>query len=141
VFPGQQITDADFTVGGAAPLTPSLASDQRAISIPLDGARAVGGQLVAGDHVDVYLGANAQVGAGPTRPVIKLLFQNMYVLAVGSDITFRATPVQAAELAWASLNGTLLLSLRPATGAGAIKPVVVDAETLLLGKPPVAVSR
>jgi Flp pilus assembly protein CpaB len=53
VFPGQQLTAADFVVGGAAPLTPSLAGSQRAISIPLDAARSLAGQLVAGEHVDI----------------------------------------------------------------------------------------
>jgi Flp pilus assembly protein CpaB len=142
IFPGQQLTANEFTIGGAAPLTPGLSGNQRAISIPLDAARSVAGQLVVGDHVDVYVGANAQVGLGPTRPIVKLVMQDMYVLAVsGSTITFRATPREAAQLAYAALNATLWLSLRPATGGTAVQPPVVDANALLLSKPPLQVSK
>src|SRR6185503_1381033 len=44
VYPGQQITSADFVVGGGA-LTQSLARDQRAVVVPLDSPAEVGGQI------------------------------------------------------------------------------------------------
>jgi Flp pilus assembly protein CpaB len=138
VFPGQQLTAAEFVTGQIAPLLGSIAHAQRAIAIPIDSARSLGGQLVGGDHVDVYVGLNAQVGLGIARPIIKLVMQDVYVLSVGSSITFRVTPVQAAQLAYASLNGTIWLSLRPTTGAPAVRPPVIDADALL-GKGPVYV--
>jgi Flp pilus assembly protein CpaB len=138
VFPGQQITATDFTVGGVAPLLGSLAANQRAISIPVDSAHSLSGQLVAGDHVDVYVGMNAQVAGGPPRPIIKLVMQNLYVLSAGSNVTFRVTPAQAGALAFAVENGTIWLALRPTTGAGRVSPPVIDASTLL-GKGAVAI--
>src|SRR5439155_25296979 len=131
VYPGQQITDADFTVGGVAPLLASIAHSQRAISIPVGGANSLAGQLVGGDHVDVYVGINAATGGG-AKPIIKLVLQDMYVLSVlGGNITFRATPVQAAQLAYAVENGTIWLVLRPTTGAPPVRPPAVDANALL----------
>src|ERR1700756_3937940 len=42
IYPGQQITSADFGAGTAS-LTNSLASDQRAVTIPLGSPQSVGG--------------------------------------------------------------------------------------------------
>jgi Flp pilus assembly protein CpaB len=132
VYPGQQITASDFTVGGVAPLLGDIARGQRAISIPLGGPNSLSGQLIGGDHVDVYVGVNAQVSGGPAKAIIKLVLQDMYVLAVnGGSVTFRTTPVQAAQLAYASENGTIWLVLRPTTGAPPVRPPVVDANALL----------
>jgi Flp pilus assembly protein CpaB len=133
VFPNQQITASDFTVGGVAPLLGDLAAEQRAISIPVDGAHSLSGQLVAGDHVDVYVGMNAQVAGGPPRAIIKLVMQDLYVLNATGNITFRVTPTQAAALAFAVENGTIWLALRPTTGAARVRPPVIDA-SVLLGK-------
>jgi Flp pilus assembly protein CpaB len=138
VFPGQQITATDFTVGGVAPLLGSLAANQRAISIPIDGAHSLSGQLVAGDHVDVYVGMNAQIAGGPPRAIIKLVMQNLYVLSASGNVTFRVTPAQAGALAFAVENGTIWLALRPTTGAARVAPPVIDASALL-GKGSVAI--
>lgn len=141
IYPGQQIRASDFTIGETAPLLSSLAGPARAVSVPLDAARTVGGQLVPGDHVDVYVGMNAQIGLGPTRPIVKLVMQDVYVLNVGPNITLRATPKGAALLAFASMNATIWLSLRPTTGAPPVAPPAVDAKALLLGVPPLRVSK
>jgi Flp pilus assembly protein CpaB len=130
VYPGQQITDADFTTGAVAPLLAGIAHSQRAISIPLDAAHSLAGQLVAGDHVDIYVGINAATGGG-ARPIIKLVLQDLYVLTAGTSVTFRVTPVQAAQLAYAVENGTIWLALRPTTGAPAVRPPTIDANALL----------
>jgi Flp pilus assembly protein CpaB len=131
VFPGQQITATDFTVGGVAPLLGDLASNQRAISVPIDGAHSLSGQLVAGDHVDVYVGMNTQIAGGPPRAIIKLVMQDLYVLSATGDITFRVSPTQAGALAFAVENGTIWLALRPTTGAARVRPPVIDASALL----------
>jgi Flp pilus assembly protein CpaB len=131
VYPGQQITAADFTVGGVAPLLGDIAGNQRAISIPIDAAHSLSGQLVAGDHVDVYVGMNAQISGGPARPIIKLVMQNLYLLNATGNMTFRVTPAQAGALAFAVENGTIWLSLRPTTGAPRVAPPVIDANDLL----------
>jgi Flp pilus assembly protein CpaB len=131
VFPGQQITAADFTVGGVAPLLGALAANQRAISIPIDTAHSLSGQLVAGDHVDLYVGMNAQIAGGPPRAIVKLVMQDLYVLNAAGNITFRVSPAQAGALAFAVENGTIWLALRPTTGASRVVPPVIDASALL----------
>src|SRR5690348_2628601 len=55
IYPGEQITSTDFVVANAAALTQNLAADQRAVVVPLDAPGEVGGQIGAGDHVDVWV--------------------------------------------------------------------------------------
>jgi Flp pilus assembly protein CpaB len=74
--------------------------------------------------------------------------QNIPVLAVSTSsglggsnaaqVTLKTTSYQAEELAFASDNGKIWLTLRPPTGARAAAPSLVTVETLLLGVSPVA---
>ncbi|MGH3054312.1 MAG: SAF domain-containing protein, partial [Gaiellaceae bacterium] len=54
IYPGQQITSADFAAGTAS-LTTHLSDVQRAVTISLGSAQTVGGQLASGSHVDVWI--------------------------------------------------------------------------------------
>jgi Flp pilus assembly protein CpaB len=134
IYPGQQLTDADFTVGNANALTQSLARDQRAVVVALDSPAEVGGALSAGDEVDVWVAFNAQGTNGVSRPIVREAMQDMHVLsAVGGSVTFRATPRQAGELIFASQNAKIWLVLRPAVGSTNAKPPVISAADLLGG--------
>jgi Flp pilus assembly protein CpaB len=155
ILPGQQITDQDFTSAGGG-LASELVGPQRAITIPIDSAHGMIGQLQDGDRVDVYAGFNVTpvdslgrpTGGGQARQVLRLIMQRITVLDVSkssrtggtsaNQITLRATPRQAAELAFASDNGALWFVLRPPTGATPSPPSIVTAETMLLGVQPVA---
>lgn len=160
IYAGQQLTTADFSAS-AASTTSSLTGDQRAMTIPLDAAHGLIGQVHAGDHVDVYAGFNVvsisatgvPLSGGQGQAALRQIMQNVPVLAVstgkagglgsssagGSNVTLKVSGEQAAELAFASDNGKIWLSLRPSAGAASIKPGIVTAETLLLGIPPVTV--
>ena len=59
----------------------------------------------------------------------------------GNEISVKVNDIQAAKLAFASDNGKLWLSVRPASGAKAARPTMVTAETLLLGISPIAVEK
>jgi Flp pilus assembly protein CpaB len=132
IYPGQQLTAADFSVAGANPLTQQLARDQRAINVSLDSPATVGGALTAGDHVDVWVLFNAQGANGVSRPVVREVFQDMRVLAAtGGSVTFRTTPKQAGALIFASSNAKIWLVLRPAVGSVNPKPPAVTASDLL----------
>jgi Flp pilus assembly protein CpaB len=132
VYPGQQLTGADFVAGDAAALTQNLARNQRAVVIPLDNAAEVGGQIGAGDHVDVWVAWNAQGSNGVSRPVVREVLQDMYVInANGGNLTFRATPFQAGQLIFASQQTKVWLTLRPAVGTVTPKPPVITANDLL----------
>jgi Flp pilus assembly protein CpaB len=158
ILQGAQLTSGDF-----APVSTNLAAtvtgDQRIISIPFNAAQGLSGDLQVGDYVDVYGGFNVSpVGpgglssGGASRPVIRRILTAVPVVAVGgktsgafasgsTNLSFKVTDQQAAELAFASQNGTLWLGLRPSTGAKSSPPNVVTMETLLLGVPPHVVLR
>jgi pilus assembly protein CpaB len=134
VYPGQQLTASDFVAGDAQALTQRLSPKQRAVVVSLDSPAAVGGQILAGDKVDVWVAFNAQGANGISRPVVKLAMQNMYVLtapAGGGNVTLRATPAQAGQLIYASQNAKIWLVLRPAVGVNPARPVIVTSNDLL----------
>jgi len=154
IVPGQQLTSADFAKP-TDPVLSKLSNDQRAVTVPLDSAHGMIGQISAGDHVDVFAGFQVQPdGAQRPRPVMRVLFQDVEVLeapdvdpkAKGGlaqqnqtqNVVLRVTDSQAVGLAFASDNGKLWLVLRPTTGAKPSPPNLVTVETLLLGIPPVA---
>jgi Flp pilus assembly protein CpaB len=139
IYPGQQLTVADFAYAAPGSLQTKISGVDRAITIPLDGSHGMIGEIAAGDHVDVFIGFNVQ-GAGGTQPVIKLLMADVLVLraplAGGSGlVTLRAPLRRAAQLAYAADNGRLWLVLRPPSGARTVNPGVVNYQSLLNAKP------
>jgi Flp pilus assembly protein CpaB len=141
IYPGQQLTLADFVAASPGALQTNLSGDQRAISIPIDAAHGMSGQIAPGDHVDVYVGVN-QAGAGGSHPVIKLMMENALVLRTVSTgaptgtVVLRGDGKQTAALAFASDNGKIWLVLRPATGARP-EGVGLMNTSVLLGMRPV----
>jgi pilus assembly protein CpaB len=123
ISPGQQLTAADF--GPGTGLATQLNSNQRAVVVSLGSPQQVGGQIGAGSHVDVWVVLNAQGANGVTRPTVKLLYQDMYVLALGGDnVTLRATPTQAGTLIYATSNASIWLTLRPTVGTTPKPPAI-----------------
>jgi Flp pilus assembly protein CpaB len=158
IFEGSQLTAADFSATTTS-LAGTLTDRERIVSIPLDAAHGLIGQVEEGNRVDVYAGFNLNqlrldgtpVNSGTTRPVLKMIMANVPVVEIGANaagvgakgtnISLRVTDEQAAKLAFSSDNGKVWLSLRPSAGAKSTKPTLVNAETLLLGIPPVTVLR
>jgi Flp pilus assembly protein CpaB len=149
IYAGQQLTAVDFKAS-AASLATTLTGPQRVISVPLDTAHGLIGNVQTGDRVDVYGGFNVQVpGGGTGYAVDKLLAQNVPVAAVAeaaggigngssnTNVSLRVNPKQAAEIAYATDNGKVWLFLRPPTGAKNVRPGLVNVGTILLGTPPV----
>lgn len=140
VYPGQQLSTADFVPAAPGALQTNLKGDERAISIPIDAAHGMSGQVSPGDHVDVYAGLNFE-GAGGARPVIKVLMENALVLRTGATgapagaIVLRGSGRQTAALAFASDNGKIWLVLRPASGAKPEKAGLMDTAALLGMRP------
>jgi Flp pilus assembly protein CpaB len=133
IYPGQQLTAADFTIANTGLLTQGLSRDQRAVVVPLDSPSQVGGQIAKGDRVDVWVSFTAQGANGVSRPVVREVLQNMYVLSAGTggNVTIRATPKQAGMLIYASSNAKIWLTLRPAVGTTTKRPPEVSANDLL----------
>jgi Flp pilus assembly protein CpaB len=162
VYPGQQLTMADFSAQADA-LGNRISAEQRAITIPIDAAHGMIGDIQPGDHVDVFAGFNVKKlrsdgSADPNaaeRPVLKLIMEDITVLgapaegktgfgagqATTSDLTLRVDDHQAAQLAFASDNGKVWIVLRPRAGAQPTRPDLVTVETLLFGVPPTAAAR
>ena len=148
IYPGQQLTAADFAVTSVNAVGTRLSRSQRAISLPIDAARGLIGHIQTGDRVDVFAGFNTD-----TRPVVKMIFSNALVLSApplvaggiggsgNANIVLRADHQQAAQLAFASDNGRLWLVLRPAANTPATPPSLVTIETLLFGVKPVSAYR
>jgi pilus assembly protein CpaB len=156
ILPRQQLTTEDFT-SAAGGLASQLNAAQRAITIPVDTAHGMIGQIAAGDRIDVYAGFQVSPvdalgrplsNIGQSRAVLRLIMQNVTVMAVtkstqfgaggnNSQVTLRTTAYQASELAFAADNGKLWLVLRPPTGARPSPPKLMTVETLLLGASPI----
>ena len=150
IYPGQQITAADFA-GAADSVRGKLTGDQRAVSVPLDGAHGLIGTLRRGDRVDVLAGFNSvSANTGVGRPVVRTLMQNVLVLDAPEEVaggvsqqgrlgavTLRVSDRQAGALAYAADNGKVWLALRAPTGASATRPSSVSLESLLSGSTPI----
>jgi Flp pilus assembly protein CpaB len=163
VYPGAQLTAADFTATTTTALSMDLTADQRAIAVPVDAAHGLIGQVQAGDHVDVFAGFNVhRIQADGTsdpnaaeRPVLKLIVEDVLVLDApeealaagvaagqnGTSVTLRLTDAEAAEVAFSSENGKVWVALRPQTGAEPTSPDLVTLETILFGVKPIAAVR
>jgi pilus assembly protein CpaB len=132
INPQQQITEADFGPGTGT-LSEGLTANERAVVLSLGSPQSVGGQIGAGSHVDVWVTFNGQSGNGSSRPIVRLLYQDMYVLGInGSNVTFRATPTQAGALIYAAQNATIWLTLRPTNGTTP-KPPAIGAAAVVGG--------
>jgi Flp pilus assembly protein CpaB len=126
INPNTQLTAADFGAGTGS-VADQLAKDQRAVVVPLGSPQEVGGQITAGSHVDFWVTSSGQGSTGVSRPIAKLLFQDMYVLNAGTNggnVTLRATPRQAGQIIFASQNAQIWLVLRPTVGTNVKAPVV-----------------
>jgi Flp pilus assembly protein CpaB len=124
IVKGQQLTQSDFTGVSGAPLASTIPPKQRAVVIPLDSPGQVGGQIAAGDSVDVY----ALISTASGAPVVKEILQNMYVMNTNSDgnVTLRATPREAGQLIFASGNDKIWLTLRPPRGSMKKSPAITS---------------
>lgn len=141
IYPGQQLTALAFVYAAPGSLQTKISGTDRAITLSIDAEHGMIGSIGAGDHIDIYVGLT-RIGRGGSQAIIKLLMEDMTVLAAplagGSGLyTLRANTRQAAVLAYASDNGVLWFVLRPASGAKTINPGFVNAQTLLLGRKPV----
>jgi Flp pilus assembly protein CpaB len=115
IFPGQQITTADLSVGLTDALPTQLTGKQRAVAIPVSGAQGLVGYVASGDRVDIYYET-----AGNGGTVLGLLASNVLVMrapGAGAPAILRLNVPQAQTMALASDSGTLWFLLRPAGDA------------------------
>jgi Flp pilus assembly protein CpaB len=156
IYPGQQIVSSDFIGISKGTIAQELTGSERAITVPLDSAHGLVGEIQVGSRVDVYAGFNVipidsagRPTGGTARPVLRLIVPDVPVLKINggkgglgsattANVALKVTAKQAANLAFASDNGKLWLVLRPPTGAKPSPPNLVTLETEILGLPSVA---
>jgi len=130
VFPGGQLTAADFATTDTAAVDSQITGKQRALSVSIDQVRGSLSQLQAGDSVDIYVS---------TTGAIKLFRSNVKVLAVpsqpgpsgGGNLVLRVTTKDAPDFAWAVDNAQLWFVLRPVVGAKPTPKETAPAATAL----------
>jgi len=130
IFPGQQITSADFAASDTTSVDSQITGVQRAISINIDNTHGSLSQVQVGDSVDVY----TAVGG-----VVKLFAPNVKVLTIpavpgpsgGSNLVLRIETADASKWAYAADNTQLIFVLRPVVGAKPTKPSTANAATVL----------
>ena len=157
IYPGEQLSVADFSAAGADAIGNRISGEERAIAVPLDKAHGMIGNVAAGDHVDLYAGFNVKrLRADGTpdpdaeeRPVLRLLVEDVVVLAAPeaggvsggggqtAEVTVRVDEADAARTAFAADNGKVWVVLRPRTGAKPTPPDLVTIETVLFGVKPI----
>lgn len=149
VYPGQQLTQQDFTTENAATLPEQLTGAQRAIAVTVDQIHGLLGQIAAGDYVDVYVevagtqsdddsDSTASEGSKDAEAVttqVRLLMPDIMVLSTPSatspDMILRVNDNDAAEFAYASDFERLWFVLRPQVGATPTPPEVATVGSLL----------
>jgi pilus assembly protein CpaB len=133
---GEQLTADDFTAANSqyAGIVGQLPRGMRAVVVPLDLPGQVGGQIAAGNYVDVWALINVTTSNGATTPVARQILPNMLVMNTNTNgnVTLEATPEQAGKLIYASGNDKVWLVLRPPHGSVA-KPSIITPTSLLRG--------
>jgi Flp pilus assembly protein CpaB len=138
IYPGQQLTLADFSATTTSAIPTVLVGNERAIAIPLDSSHGMIGHVQAGNRVDLYIGLGSESGT-----LLKLLLADVLVLASpgagggeagdggSQNYVFKVNSSAAPKLAFASDHGTLWVVLRPSNGANRTPPQVVTIQSLL----------
>ena len=129
INPNSQLTEAQF--GEGTGVVQKLGPNDRAVVVSLGTPQSVGGQITAGSRVDFWVTTSGQGTTGVTRPIAKLLFQNVLVLGVdGGNVTLEATtPRQAGQIIYASTNTSIWLALRNTVSRNLARPPVISSVT------------
>jgi Flp pilus assembly protein CpaB len=128
IYPGQQLTVADFSEATTTAIPTRITGPERGISVSIDAAHGSLAHLGTGNYVDVYVGLEGS---------IRLLIPNVLVLSApgaggegGANVVLQVKSPDAPRVAYAADNGQLWLVLRPQIGASPTKPAVVTGAKL-----------
>jgi Flp pilus assembly protein CpaB len=154
IYPGAQLTTAQFTAGATDTVSARVVQYERGIAVPVDEAHGMIGKVQEGDHVDVIAGFIIDGDDGKQHPVTRLLVQDVLVLeapaeskagfAAGTQkqsLVLRLTDEESTQTAFASEYGKIWIIVRPRSGAEQSLPSLVTLERLLAGLKPIPVGR
>jgi pilus assembly protein CpaB len=130
IYPGQQLTSADFAATDTASVDSQITGFERAISISVDSIHGSLPQVQVGDSVDIYTAVAGQV---------KLFHPNVKVLAIpsipgpsgGGSLVLKINTKDASKFAFANDNAQWWFVLRPVVGAKPTARTSANASTLL----------
>ena len=130
IFPGQQLTTADFVAGGTdSSVVSQIVGTQRALSIAIDNVHGSLSQVQAGDFVDIYTAVNGEVCL--FRPNVKVLTIPTTTGPSGTgNLVLQVDTKDAADFAWAADNTQFTFVLRPVAGAKPTAPRCSDLGSL-----------
>lgn len=152
IYPGQQLTAADFVPSGG--LTATLGPNERAVSVPVQPAPGLLGNLHPGDHVDIY-GGFLKDADGRQTPLVRLIASNIRVLQIGSGsggigsgggqsiVTLALDDSQVPIVMFSAggsqsggaQSGALWLALRPGNASNPKPGQIATLDSILLGNP------
>ena len=135
VYPGQQLTSADFTAQAVDSIPVTLQGNERAISLSLDASHGITGPLAAGDHVDVWAAASDN-----TNVPMRLLIADATVLSApstptgggGTNVVLQVNWWEVPRVASTADGGNIWLILRPQSGAKPTRPPSLKTAPLYL---------
>jgi Flp pilus assembly protein CpaB len=137
VFPGQQLTQDDFSTEAPTSIPYVITGPQRAIAIQVDSAHGLIGQVAAGNFVDVYVGVSSGGQGSGGGTLVTLLAPDIYVLVApgtgSANAILRVRTTDVAKFAYAADNQRIWLVLRPQVGSSRTPPTTATLATLLAG--------
>jgi Flp pilus assembly protein CpaB len=132
IFPGQQITVADFAATTTTTVDSQITGKQRALSISIDAIHGSLSQLKAGDDVDMYI-ITTDEGTGEQQ--VRLFRPAVHILSVpgpqGGNLILRVDTSEAADFAYVADFHRMWFVLRPAAGAKKTPNDVASKSTIL----------
>ena len=139
IYPGQQITTADFSTETTNAVDTQITGLQRAISISMDNVHGSLSQLKAGDVIDLYVSLGA---SNEGQALVKLFRPAVTVLAVpsgedgeNSNLVLKISQGDAADFAYAADNTQMYFVIRPNAGARPTRPDQANVNSILNTNP------
>ena len=134
ILPGQQLTDADFIVGGSdGSVASQITGAQRALSIAIDNVHGSLSQVQAGDFVDVLTAVNGETCL--FRPNVKVLAIPTTTGPSGTgNLVLMVESRDAVNFAVAADHSQLWFVLRPVAGAKPSAPNCADINSFTRGR-------
>lgn len=145
IFPGQQLTQDEFSTEAQTSIPYQITGAQRAIAVPVDAVHGLTGQVATGDFVDIYVGISGSTSTTApgtsTVPItatqVKLLAADVLVLvapgAGGANAVIRVKSPDVAKFAYVADNERFWFVLRPRVGATKTPPATATLGSLLAG--------
>ena len=129
IFPGHQLTAADFAATAGTTVGSQITGKQRAISVSIDNVHGSLGQLKPGDSVDIYIELGARGANG--QQLVKLFRPDVKILALpnqgGDTIVLRMDTKDVAKFMYMADNTSMYWAVRPVAGA---KPTAKSSATI-----------